>query len=240
VYKDQGYALEYVINAEKEMDPKVFRDQGTDGWLGYILTRLGDRDPQRALDGLIRLAEDSKKPWSDNNVRPILAKIARQDPWLVLDTIDRLPETKSQYFLSSLAYQMEFNDERGALFLALRDQFHSRPELMKIGLASLFQPVQNTRESPTELRQWADSLKMSDAEKLLIFENLNNIDITQQDSEDYSRWFAKFMPESNERKRLVWKACGKWEQTDPEKTLAFLAEQGLDPQEMMRLEGDLN
>jgi hypothetical protein len=170
--QDPGYAPDYVINAKKEIDLKVFRDPGTDGWLQYILTRLGDRDPQRALDGLVRMAGDSAKPWSDNNVRPILAKIARQDPGLVLDTIDRLPEAKSQSSLKSLAFQMESNDEFTALFLAFRDRFHSRPELMKAGLVSLFQRFQNARETPAESRQRADSLEMTDTEKLLVFESL--------------------------------------------------------------------
>lgn len=236
--QDPGYALDYVMNAEKEIGPKVLSHFGTDSWLGYILTRLGDRDPQRALDGLVRLAEDSSKPWSDNHVQTILANIARQDPGLVLDTIDRLPQTKSQYFLESLAYQMESNDERSALFLAFRDHYHSRPELMKAGLAPLFRRFEDARESPAESRQWADSLEMTDAEKLLVFESLDNISITQQDGEDYARWFAKFMPKSNERKRLVWKACNYWGRTDAEKTLAFLAEQNIDPQEMIRLGRD--
>ena len=78
--QDPGYALDYVINAEREIDPKVFRDEGTKYWLQYILTRLSDRDPQRALDGLVKLAGDAAKPWADDSVSTILAKIARQDP----------------------------------------------------------------------------------------------------------------------------------------------------------------
>jgi hypothetical protein len=157
-----------------------------------------------------------------------------------LDTIEQLPPSKNQYFLKSLADQMESNDERTALFLAFRDHYHSRPELMKFGLASLFQPFQNTRESPAESRQWADSLELSDAEKFLMFDSLDNITISAGDAEDYARWFAKFMPESTERKRLIWKACNDWGRKDAGKTLAFLAEHGIDPQEMIRLERDAN
>lgn len=236
--RDPGYAFDYVINAEKEIDPKVFRDQGTNRWLGYILTRMGDRDPQRALDDLVRLTGDSARPWPDDSVRSILAKIARQDPRLVLDTIERLPESKSQYFLESIAYQMESNDERAALFLAFRDHYHSRPELMKAGLAPLFRRFDDARESPAESRKWAESLEMSDSEKLLMFDSFDNINISERDGEDYARWFAKFMPESNEQKRLIWKACNYWGRIDATKTLAFLAEQNIDPQEMIRLGRD--
>ena len=236
--QDPRYALDYVMNAEKEIDPEILSHFGTNGWLGYILTRLSDRDPQRALDGLVKLAGNAAKPWADDSVSTILAKIARQDPGLVLVTIEQLPQSKNQDFLKSLAYQLESNDERTALFLALRDHFRLRPELMKFGLASLFQRFQNARESPAELRKWADSLEMSDAEKFLIFDSLNNIDISGADGEEYARWFAKFIPESPARKRLVWKACNYWGRTDPEKTLAFLAEQNIDPREMMRLSRD--
>lgn len=237
---DPAYALDYVINAENEIDPKVFRDYGTDRWMGYILIRLGDQDPQRALDGLVRLAEDSAKPWSDDSVLTILAKMARQDPGLVLETIEQLPETKNQYFVESLAFQMESNDEFTALFLAFRDHFHSRPELMKAGLASLFRRFENARESPAELRQWVDSLAMSDAEKFLVFDSLDHITISERDGDEYARWFAKFMPESNERKRLVWKACDYWGRTDAEKMWAFLAEQNIDPREVIQLGRESN
>ena len=238
--QDPGYALDYVMNIGQEIDPEILGHFGTNGWLGYILTRLGDRDPQRALAGLVKLAGDAAKPWGDNSVLTILASIARQDPRLVLDTIEQLPQSKNQYFLESLAYQMESNDERTALFLAFRDHYHSRPELKKIGLASLFQLFQNARESPAELRKWADSLKMTDAEKILIFDSLDNIRISAGDAEDYARWFAKFLPESIERKRLIWKACNDWGRKDAEKTLAFLAGQGIDPQEMIQLGRDEN
>jgi|LakMenEpi03Aug12_release.lakeMendotaPanAssembly.Ray.scaffolds.fasta_scaffold715134_2 hypothetical protein len=109
---------------------------------------------------------------------------------------------------------------------------------MKVGLASLFRRFENARELPAELRKWADSLKMTDAEKLLIFDSLDNITISRKDGEEYARWFATFMPESTERKRLVWKAYNHWGRTDAGKTLVFLAEQNIGPQEMIRLGRD--
>jgi hypothetical protein len=53
-----------------------------------------------------------------------------------------------------------------------------------------------------------------------------------------ARWFAKFMPESDARKRLVWKACDYWGRTDAEKMWAFLAEQNFDPREVIQLGKD--
>jgi hypothetical protein len=102
-------------------------------------------------------------------------------------------------------------------------------------LASLFRRFEDARESPAELRKWADTLEMSAAEKLLMFDSLYNITISGADGEEYARWFAKFMPDSIERKRLVWKAFNYWSQTNPKEALAFLADQNIDPQEMIRL-----
>jgi aryl carrier-like protein len=282
--QDPGDAFDYVMNAEKEFDPKVFRAHGTSNWLQYLLTRLGDLEPQRALDELVKLADDPTEPWSDEAVRGMLAKVVRQDPGLVLETIDRLPTTKSRYFLEILTFQMESDDERTALFLALRDHFHIQPELikaglaslnldsltdqlessdrssellqslrthfhlepemvksgvaslklMKVGLASLFGRFRDGRESPAEIRKWADSLGMSDTEKFLICDSLSNIDINEQNSEEYARWFATFLPPSEVRKSLVWKAANYWGPKDRSKAMEFLKEQGIDPQEMIR------
>jgi hypothetical protein len=135
--QDPGEALDYVTNAETVMDPKIFRDNSTQNWLGYILTRLGHIEPQRALDALVGFSENPTEPWSDESVRSILSKIARQDPGLVLETIDRLPDTKSQDFLESLTYELDSDDERTALFLAIRHHFHLQPEIIKAGFASL-------------------------------------------------------------------------------------------------------
>jgi hypothetical protein len=77
---------------------------------------------------------------------------------------------------------------------------------------------------------------MSDSEKFLIFDCLNSIDPSGSDGEIYARWFARFMPESDARKALVWKSVNVWVQTDAPKAIEFLKEQGIDPQEMMRRE----
>ncbi len=232
--QDPGYALDYVINAENEIDPKVFRDEGTRFWLKYVLIRLGDHDAQRALDGLLKVSGEQGDDW----VLAILAILARQDPGLVLNTIDRLPEAKSQYFLESLAFRTESADERSALFFALRDHYRFRTDQLKAGLESLFRTTGYANESPAEFHKWANSLGMSDPEKLLAFESLNKIDPSGPDGEIYARWFATFMPESDERKALVWKSVNVWVQTqaDELEAIEFLKEQAIDPQEMIRRE----
>ncbi len=239
--QDPGHALDYVLNAKEEMDPRVFEDAGTRDWLEYVLTRLGDRDPQRVLDGLVAIATDSPETLRFDQVRVILGKMALRDPVLVLDAIDRLPgKADPEFQLSLLTGPLNNDDDRTALFLAFRDRYRSRPEWMKAGLGTLCGKFSDSRSSPAASRKWAESLGMSDAEKLLMFDGLNDVQIQPTDGKDYAIWFSTFLPKSLERDRMVWQAITKWAQVDETGALAFFKEQGIDRKEMRRREMDEN
>jgi hypothetical protein len=60
----------------------------------------------------------------------------------------------------------------------------------------------------------------------------------RKDATGFIQVVRELMPESPGRKRLVWKGCNYWPPADAENALAFLAEQGLDPQQMIRTERD--
>ena len=232
--QDPGYALDFMTNIEhEEIDSKIYRDEETVRWLEYVLKRLSTHDPQRALNGLLDVAQDPENPWEDSRVLKVLSKIVRWEPGLVLDTIDRLPESKSRYFLRSLTYQMESEEEYTAFFHALRSRYSLQPERMEAGFASLFGRFGIDQETPSEVRKWAESLEMSDFEKSLLFNPLHSIDIPPAEGEQFARWFTEFLPESVGRDRLVFNAIVSWRQTDAPKADAFLAEQGIDPEEMM-------
>ncbi|MGJ8634891.1 MAG: hypothetical protein ACSHX7_13320 [Luteolibacter sp.] len=235
--QDPGYAFDYVTNIGQEIDLKIFRDYDSGNWLRYVLTRLSVRDPQRALNGLLEVAQDPVKPWGDDRVLDSLAKIACWEPGAVLDIVDRLPEEKSKYFLESLTYEMKSDDEYTAFFQALRSRYSTRPERMEAGFFSLLERFRDGRESPVEIRKWTESLEMSDLEKSLLLNSLNSIDIRPAVGEEYARWFADFLPESPGRKRLIWNAVNSWSQLERQDAADFLNEQNIDPQEMLRLEG---
>ena len=237
---DPGHALNYVLNAKDVMNPRVLEDAGTRHWLQYVLTSLGDRDPQRALDGLVAITKDSPETLPVDQVKVILGKMALQDPALVLDAIDRLPGKAGPEFLGSLTGPLDNDDDRTALFLAFRDRYRARPEWMKAGLVALCGKFSDTRTSPAASRKWAESLGMSDAEKLLMFDGLDRVEIRPTDGKDYATWFFRFMPKSPARDRLVWQALNEWRQVDDVGARAFLKEQGIDPMDMNRIEMDGN
>jgi len=234
--QDPGHALDYVLNAREQMNPRVLEYSGTRYWLEYVLTRLGDRDPQRALDGLVAIATDSPETLDKGQVQDILRKMARRDPALVLEAIDRLSAKDDPQFLNSLTGSLDNDDDRTGLFLAFRDRYRSRPEWMKAGLAALCGRFSDSRSSPAGSRKWAESLGMSDAEKLLMFDGLYNIQIQPTDGKDYAVWFSNFMPKSPARDRLVWQAINEWGQVDETGARAFFEKQGIDAEEMMRRE----
>ncbi len=209
-------------------------DTQTKPMLTYVLARMAFEDPQDALDSMFEIQRKSPEAIGDQAVRRLLWQTARYDPGLVLDAIEKLPEAKRPLVRQSLGSELESDDEHTALFHAYRDHFSSQPELMKNALVSLCGRFNYTRDSPPEVRQWMDSLNVTDDEKLLMFDGLKGINISRSDGEEFAKWFAEFMPESKERDTLVWKAFCEWDGSDLPAAAAFLKDQGIDPEEMVR------
>lgn len=232
--QDPGHALDYVIHAKDKMNPSALEDRGTRVWLGYVLTRLGGLEPQRALDALVEISANATETLPD--VRDILGSIARQDPGLVLDALDRMPETARGGMLESLTNRFDSDDQYTALFLAMREHFRSRPDEMKIGLDSLSRRFTQSQLPPAEVIGRVSGLGMSDAEKLLMSDRLGEINILPKDGKEYAVWFSKFIPKSPAGDHLIFKAIEQWGQVDETGARAFLKEQGIDPMEMIRIE----
>lgn len=205
------------------------------GMMKYVISRMSERDPQGALDQLLQISRDFPERISDENTSELMGTIARQDPRRVLEALDKLPEEKRKIAFGVFSYKLE-DDQQTALFLAFRDHYGSRPQVMKEALTSLCQKFSLNANLPAESRKWADSLGMTDPEKLLMFEGFKRLDIPQADGEDYARWFASFMPASEERTALIWKASREWAAADPAKSGDFLKAQGIDAEEMMQRE----
>ena len=210
------------------------REQADGRVLQYVIARMSERDPQGALDAVLKISRDSPERMNDQSENELLGAIARQDPRLVLEALDQLPETKKKGVLNAFSEKLESDEQQTTLFLALRDHYGSQPQEMKEALTALCQKFSYDANLPADSRKWADSLGMTDAEKLLMFEGLKGINIHPADGEDYARWFASFMPESQERIELIWVAAREWATADPAKSSAFLKAQGIDPEEMMR------
>lgn len=228
-------ALEHVMQGEEWN--RIFADfPEYKPMLAYVLVRLTSEDPQFALDAMFEIHRKSPEDIGDGSVIPGLWGAARYAPGLVLEAIEKLPEADRQQALrySDLSGELESDDEHTALYLAYRDHFSSQPEQIKKALVSLCERFNYNGDSPREVRRWMDSLNVTDDEKLLMFDGLRGINISRSDGEEFAKWFAGFMPESKERDTLVWKAYCEWDGSDLPAAAAFLKEQGIDPEEMIR------
>lgn len=235
---DPDRAIELICHS-KEQIGAFFPDRMlADPLLKYVLTRLSDRDPQGALNALIRITAGTPELMAvdSHNLKELLGVIARNDPGLVLDTIQKLPESARPGIVESLEEQLETDEERTGLFQAARERYGAQPASMKKILTILCKRFQNTRESALESRKWVESLGMTDAEKLLSYDGLKRLSVPPENGEEFTKWFANFMPESNERRQLVWKTSWTWAQKDGAGASAFLKELGIDGEEMMKRE----
>ena len=229
-------ALEHLLDGKAWQRLFSEREQVDSNMLQYVIARMSERDPQGALDELLQIGRNFPERMGDPGVNALLGTIARQDPGLVLEALDQLPEAKRKGVLNAFSEKLESDDQQTALFLAFRDRYSSQPQEMKEALTSLCQKFSYNANLPAESRKWADDLGMTNSEKLLMAEGLKDINIQQADGEDYARWFATFMPDSEERIALIWKASCVWEASDPAKLGDFLKAQGIDAEEMMQRE----
>lgn len=228
---DPHAAIDYVAKNEK----RLFRTLGGRSeslTLPYLLSRMADRNPQGALDRMLAIRDGSAAlRLSDRDTNQLLGLIARWEPLRVLETVGKLPEEKRNEAVQTLFYQLQSDDEWTAIFQALRSKFGSQPEKMAVGMKQISQRFMLTAESPDEARRWVECLGMTDSEKRLLSRGWEHMFIAPEQGEAYARWFADFLPPSEEKTELVLEAAERWGQTHPgvvPAILAFLREQGIE------------
>lgn len=233
---DPRLALSYVTGS-KERFGQLFADDWLAGtMLNYVIAGMSDSNPQGALATLTEHSDGNTGAPQDQRVKELMGMIVLRDPGPVLDALEKLPEAKRSEIRNSFGLLMETDEERMGLFQAARERYGAQPASMKEILTSLCKRFQFTRESASESRKWVESLGMTDAEKLLAFDGLRGLSVPPENGEEFTKWFAKFMPESNERRELVWKTSWTWAQEDGASAREFLKELGIDGEEMIRLE----
>jgi hypothetical protein len=123
------------------------------------------------------------------------------------------------------------------LFKSLRITNRNDPSAMKSILTSLGENI-SSREMPWKQQiEWLESLDLSDSEKRSAAQGLTTIGWEEGEDAEYASWLVEFMPISTERNYLVWRATiGFWTAADPESAGAFLKQQGIDPDDMIKLD----
>lgn len=210
---------------------------GDEGMVSYVLARMAVDDPQSAVDAMHKL-DSSPKALNDQSTRQILWLIAHRDPALTLDTIGELPDADRERNYQIISYGLESDDERTAMFLAARDRLDSRPAEMKLVLKSVCDRFGDAKNSMAESRKWLESLGMTDAEKNLVLDPLCRVLAEGYSTSvlDNARWFAKFMPPSDERDWLILRHIEPALGQEPASMDSFCRELGIDLEKMRKLE----
>ncbi len=206
-----------------------------EGMVYYVLSRMALDDPGKALNSL-RIAEESGKMRNDGLGSSLLCQVARRDPWLALENIANQPETRRNQIAQSIGSVMESDEERTAMFRALRDRRKGSSEFADQVFASLCA----THDDRPDSRKWLESLGMTDEEKIEFHAAISQAMSGQSriPLED-ARWIAGFMPASPERDSMIWDRVKFTTPADDlESVMEFLHEQGIDPEVMNQREMD--
>ncbi len=227
---DPERALELICHSKEQIGPFFADLMWADPLVKYVLTRLSDRDPQGALDALIRITKETPKMMSveSHNLKELLGVIARNDPGLVLDTIHKFPEATRLGMVESLTLQLESDDERVGLFHASRVSSHSRAETMDLIVQSFCDRFSYSALPSSETIALINRLEMTEEEKPLTLKALQRANIPESEKEEFAKWAADFFPDSTGKKILLWGAGSGWD------SAKFLNDHGIDPEEMIK------
>ena len=197
--------------------------------VSYVLARMAEDDPQRAVDSLQKLGKTSKAP-NDGSITDLLRQIAHRDPGLALDAISNMRSGEREKHYQMISYGMESDDERTALFIAVRERFNARPAEMKEVLRSFSSRFNDADRPVAETKAWLESLNMTEAEKQIVVEvgahfsgDFNPDPVTR------ARWIAEFLRPSKERDRLIFGTLEPLMQADPPGISAIMRELGVEP-----------
>ena len=161
-------------------------------------------------------------------MRNLLRQIAHRDPGMALDAITDLPDADREQNYQMIGYGLESDDERTSLFLAARERLDSHPAEMKQVLFSLCSRFNDPTRPVAETKEWLESLKMTESEKLIIAEGVGRTSGDfNSDPVTHARWIAEFLPPSKERDGLIFGTLEPLMQADPPGISALIKELGV-------------
>ena len=197
--------------------------------VSYVLARMAEDDPQRALDSMEKL-QNTPKALKEGSVTDLLGQIAHRDPGLALDAIADLTDAEREKNYQMISYGMESDDERTALFLAARERFNSLPSEMKEVLHSFCNRFNDANRPVAETKEWLESLNMTETEKQIVAEGVGHTSGDfNPDPVKHARWIAEFLRPSKERDSLIFGTLEPLMQADPPGISALMKELGVEP-----------
>lgn len=233
---DPGRALEILASAKQRFGEDEARHLVGEELLSYLISNLAKRDPTAALEHLRQIVTpspgDSSGTFGQTSGRAELySLVARENPELAVQAALELPREMAQAVFTGLSSVVDEDAQRTDLVNSLRMEANRHPELVKSALQSISGRYQYHQVKPEAAMKWIESLNLTDAEKLSLAPSLFPDIIYQALGKDQwaqIEWMVSYLPESEEKKRLIREVVIRTPRSSPER-IEFLKLHGIDP-----------
>lgn len=233
---DPRRALEILTSAKQRFGDDQARHLAGEDLLSYVISNLAKRDPAAALEHLSQLATqwpgDSFGIRDQTSGRPELYSwVARENPDLAVQAALELPQETARSVFAGLSSKVDEEARRTDLVNSLRIVADRHPDLVKSALQSISGRYIYHQVRPEDAMKWIESLNLTDAEKLSLAPSLFPDNIYQglgKDQWPQIEWMVSFLPESEEKKRMIREVVIRTPRSSPER-IEFLKLHGIDP-----------
>ncbi len=218
---DPRRALDILIHAKERFGDDQARCLAGEQLLSYVLANLAKRDPAAALEPLRYLVTewpgDSFGRYEQTSGRTgLYSLVARERPEF-----------------GTMGAAIEDDSQRTDLVNSLRMEANRHPDLVKSALKSISGRYTYHQVQPEAAMKWIESLNLTDAEKLSLAPILFPDNIYRGSGKDQwpqIEWMVSYLPESEEKKRIIREAVIHTPRSSPER-IEFLKLHGIDPGE---------
>jgi hypothetical protein len=235
---DPRRALDILIHAKERFGDDQARCLAGEQLLSYVLANLAKRDPAAALEPLRYLVTewpgDSFGRYEQPSGRTgLYSLVARERPDLAVEAALQLPPDIARVVFGTMGAAIEDDSQRTALVNSLRMEANRHPDLVKSALQSISGRYTYHQVQPEAAMKWIESLNLTDAEKLSLAPILFPDSIYRGSGKDQwpqIEWMVSYLPESEEKKRIIREAVIHTPRSSPER-IEFLKLHGIDPGE---------
>jgi hypothetical protein len=235
---DPGRALEILTSAKQRFgEDEAYHIVGEE-LHSYVISNLAKRDPSAALEHLRQIVSQSPGDSSGtsgqtNGRTELYSLVARERPDLAVEAALQLPPDIARVAFGTMGAAIEDDSQRTDLVNSLRMEANRHPDLVKSALQSISGRYTYHQVQPEAAMKWIESLNLTDAEKLSLAPILFPDNIYRGSGKDQwsqIEWMVSYLPESEEKKRIIREAVIHTPRSSPER-IEFLKLHGIDPGE---------
>lgn len=234
---DPSRALEILASAKQRFGDDQARHLAGEDLLSYVISNLAKRDPVAALEHLRKLVTQSPGDSSGTSGQTsgrteLYSLVARERPDLAVEAALQLPQEMAQSVFAGFSAAVDEEAQRTDLVNSLRMEASRHPDLVKSALQSISGRYLYHQVRPEAAMEWIESLNLTDAEKLSLAPSLfpdNIYRATGKDQWAQIEWMVSYLPESEEKKRIIREVVIRPPHSSPER-IEFLKLHGIDPE----------